>query len=109
MQPIRPAADNTRLFESRSTESSSSQETKRNHLYAFTLSDLLDKRKSTETEKDLGKLAKDFGIEPDRLKRLGRFINSPSINSLTIRPASGKSEEEGFIATAVWVEPKISG
>lgn len=91
------------------------------------LSDLLDKRKSVQTENDLERLAAEFGVEPDRLKRLARFVNSPSIDSSTIQPASGKSEEEGFIATvichslivaaglldhailqAVWVEPKVS-
>lgn len=63
------------------------------------LSDLLDKRKSVQTREDLAKLAAESGIAPERLERLARFVNSPSIDGSSIRPASGKSEEEGLTAT----------
>ncbi|KAF8168732.1 hypothetical protein BJ912DRAFT_1067583 [Pholiota molesta] len=77
-------------------------------LYAFVLSDLLDRRKAVRSRQDLEKLAKEFNIDVDKLESLARFVNSPSIDKATIRPIAGKSEEDGFMAEAVWIEPPIS-
>ncbi|KDR73417.1 hypothetical protein GALMADRAFT_607756 [Galerina marginata CBS 339.88] len=77
--------------------------------FTLALSDLLDRRKSAKSGKELRDLAQEFAIDMDKLESLTRFVNSPSVDSSTIRPAAGKTEEEGFIATAVWVEPKLKG
>lgn len=68
-------------------------------MYASTLSELLDRRKAARSTQELEKLCEEYGIEPSKLESLARFVNSPSINSATIRPIAGKSEEEGFMAT----------
>jgi len=65
----------------------------------------LDKRKSIRSKQDLEILAKEFSVEIDTLDRLTRFVNSPSIDSSSIRPAKGKSEEEGFVATVSIILP----
>jgi hypothetical protein len=96
---VQEASNTRRLFESRAkSELPSSQPTK-NTLYAFMLSDLLDKRKSIHSKQDLEALSKEFGVEVETLDRLTCFVNSPSIESSSIKPAKGKSEEEGFVAT----------
>ncbi|KAF8964656.1 hypothetical protein BDZ97DRAFT_1814929 [Flammula alnicola] len=108
MQAIHPQGSNpTRLFESRAKSELSSEPTK-NQLYAFKLSDLLDRRKDVRSRQDMEKLSDEFGIETDKLESLARFVSSPSIDSATIRPVGGKSEEEGFMATAVWIEPQFN-
>jgi len=72
------------------------------------LSDLLDKRKSIRSKQDLEMLSKEFKVEIDTLDRLTRFVNSPSIDSSSIRPAKGKSEEEGLVATvSVILSPRV--
>jgi hypothetical protein len=68
-------------------------------MYASTLSELLDRRKAARSTQELEKLCEEYGIKPSKLESLARFVNSPSINSATIRPIAGKSEEEGFMAT----------
>ena len=87
------------LLESRSKSMPSSSQPTKNTLYAFSLSDLLDKRKSTHSKQDIEALSEEFGVEIDTLDRLTCFVNSPSIDSSSIRPAKEKSEEEGFVAT----------
>ena len=96
---VQEATNTTRLFESRSKSELSSSQPAKNTLYAFMLSDLLDKRKSARSKQDLEELSKEFKVEIGALDRLTRFVNSPSIDSSSIRPAKGKSEEEGFVAT----------
>ncbi|KAF4615263.1 hypothetical protein D9613_002799 [Agrocybe pediades] len=110
MQTIRPEAQNTaRLFESRAkSEASSSSGLPKEKVYAFVLSDLLDKRKAVKSSAELGKLCEEYGFEASRLESLARFVSSPSIDKSTIRPAAGKSEEEGFLVTAVWMQPSTT-
>ncbi|KAF9562143.1 hypothetical protein CPC08DRAFT_706869 [Agrocybe pediades] len=110
MQTIRPEAQNTaRLFESRAkSEASSSSGLPKEKVYAFVLSDLLDKCKAVKSSAELGKLCEEYGFEASRLESLARFVSSPSIDKSTIRPAAGKSEEEGFLVTAVWMEPSTT-
>ena len=44
-------------------------------------------------------LADEFKIDADRLSSLGRFVNSPSVDEASIRPAPGsKKAEDVFIA-----------
>jgi hypothetical protein len=96
--PAQEANSTTRLFESRAKAEAAASEPSRNRLYAFVLSDLLDRRKAVRSRQDLEKLAKEFNIDVEKLESLGRFVNSPSINKATIRPIAGKSEEDGFMA-----------
>ncbi|CAA7267629.1 unnamed protein product [Cyclocybe aegerita] len=110
MQPVRlQSPSTTKLFESRAEAVNESSQPTRNKLYAFVLSDLLDKRKAVKTRADLEKLAKEYNVDVDKLEGLARFVSSPSISNSNVRPAKGKSEEEGFIATAVWLEPNLRG
>ncbi|PPQ89076.1 hypothetical protein CVT25_006448 [Psilocybe cyanescens] len=115
---VRPEASNiARLFESRArlgadlasslSSSSTAFRPTRDQMNATALSALMDRRKSVRTKGELEQLARDFGIGHDVLERLTRFVNSPSIDKASIRPATGKSEEEGFVATAVWMEPSL--
>lgn len=68
-------------------------------MYASVLTDLLDRRKGARSRQDLETLAREFNIDVAKLEMLARFVNSPSINSASIRPVAGKSEEDGFMAT----------
>ncbi|PPR01221.1 hypothetical protein CVT24_006048 [Panaeolus cyanescens] len=90
-----------------------------NTLPAISLSALLDKRKSKPTlsSAEQAALAKEYNLAPDVLENLVKYVNSPSISRASIRSvkvkdskggAGGKEGEEEIIATAVWVEPKIS-
>ena len=88
----------TRLFASRA-KSEAAIEPAKNQLCASVLSDLLDRRKGAHSRQDLEKLAREFNIDVGKLETLARFVNSPSINSASIRPVAGKSEEDGFMAT----------
>ena len=88
----------TRLFESRA-RSEAAAEPAKNQLYASVLSVLLDRRKGARSCQDLETLAREFSIDVAKLETLARFVNSPSINSASIRPVAGKSEEDGFMAT----------
>ncbi|KAF5331143.1 hypothetical protein D9619_005745 [Psilocybe cf. subviscida] len=112
MEPIRQENNQTtRLFDSRAKSelelASATGGTSANRMYASTLSELLDRRKAARNAQELQKLCEEYGIEPSKLESLARFVSSPSINSSTIRPIAGKSEEEGFMATAVWIEPQV--
>ena len=70
-----------RLFESRAKPEfeALSPQLSKNHLYSSTLTELLNQRKSAHTQKDLEKLSLEFGIEPDKLESLARFVTSPSV------------------------------
>jgi len=96
-----------RLFESRAKpefEASSSQLPK-NHLYSSTLTELFNQRKSAHTQKDLAKLSMAFGIEPDKLESLARFVTSPSV--IGTAPHFIGEDGEGSVTTAVWIEPLV--
>jgi hypothetical protein len=95
---VQEANSTTRLFESRAKAEAAASEPSRNRLYAFVLSDLLDRRKAVRSRQELEKLAKEFNIDMDKLESLAQFVNSPSIDKATIRPIAGKSEEDGFMA-----------
>ncbi|KAF9476596.1 hypothetical protein BDN70DRAFT_159988 [Pholiota conissans] len=97
----------TRLFESRAKSEQAASVPTKNQLYAFVLSDLLDRRKAVRSRQELEKLANEFNIDVAKLESLARFVNSPSIDKATIRPIAGKSEEDGFMVEAVWIEPQV--
>jgi len=96
-----------RLFESRAKLEfeASSPRLPRNHLHSFTLTELLNQRKSAHTRYDLQKLSKSFGIELNKLDSLTRFVTSPSVIATAIHSV-GKDGKES-IAKAVWVEPIV--
>lgn len=80
------------LFESR--EESDIQLPTRNRLYAFSISELLDRQKSVKTHDELVKLAEEFKIDVNKLKNLIRFVSSPSVDKTSIRPAPGSKRGE---------------
>ena len=78
----------TRLFQSRaaSEDEASSFKPAHNHLYAGSLHELLDERKSARTHQDLINLANRYNIDVDKMERLARFVTSPSVdNNLNVR------------------------
>jgi len=94
------------LFESRQEESE--KQLSRNRLYGFSMSELLDRQKDMKTHEELVKLAEEFKIDVDKLKGLVKFVNSPSVDKASIRPAPGtKKGEDLWVADAVWVEGSI--
>ncbi|KAF8803567.1 hypothetical protein BYT27DRAFT_7340795 [Phlegmacium glaucopus] len=102
METIRPdpmGSTTSRLFESRAKPEfeASSPHLAKNHLYSSTLTELLNQRKSTHTQKDLEKLSMEFGIEVDKLERLARYVTSPSVISTAIHSV-GK-DGEGVMTT----------
>ena len=84
-----------RLFESRAKFEASSPYLPKNHLYSSTLTEVLNQRKSAQTQKDLEKLSKEFGIELDKLESLAHFVTSPSVIGTAIH-AVGKGAERSM-------------
>ena len=89
-------AKNTKqLFESReSSEKTGSLLPARNRVYAPSITKLLDRHKSVTTHEELVALAEEFKIDADKLKSLARFVNSPSVDEASIRPAPGSKKDE---------------
>ena len=77
-------SDITRLFASRirSEEEALSHTLAPNHLYASSLHALLDARKSPDikSQKDLDDLSRKWNIEPSKMERLAKVVNSPSVD-----------------------------
>jgi len=109
MQPFRKEASITKqLFESRQLEESETQLPTRNRLYAFSISELLDRQKSVKTHDELVRLADEFKIDVDKLKNLVGFVNTPSVDKASIRSAPrSKQGKDSRAANAVWVEACI--
>ncbi|TFK55232.1 hypothetical protein OE88DRAFT_1732488 [Heliocybe sulcata] len=107
MQTIRTADTINRGFLSKQqseAEAASSQRV-RNHLLAPALSDLLDQRKHITSPQELQSLADEYGVDVDKLERLARYVNSPSVDERT-RSTILKGDEQH--TTATWIEPTTS-
>ena len=66
----------------------------RNHLYAASLHELLDARKSVRSRKDLEGLARKYNMDMDKLERLSLVVNSPSVDSrLNVKTVDKNGDE----------------
>ncbi|KAJ2917655.1 hypothetical protein MD484_g2781, partial [Candolleomyces efflorescens] len=113
--PTRPQFQSTqateinRLFQSRaaSEDEASSLKPSPNHLYAASLHELLDARKSARSKAELESLARRYNIDYAKLERLARFVNSPSVDEkLTVKSVDRNGDEQVTL-TAVWAQPRI--
>ncbi|RXW24187.1 hypothetical protein EST38_g1642 [Candolleomyces aberdarensis] len=98
-----------RLFQSRaaSEDEASSLKPSPNHLYAASLHELLDARKSARSKAELESLAKRYNVDYDKMERLAKFVNSPSVDErLTVKNVD-KNGDERVTLTAVWAQPRI--
>lgn len=85
-----------RLFQSRaaSEEEASSLKPSKNHLFAGSLQELLNERKSARTDKDLQKLAAKYGVDVAKMESLARFLTSPSVDKSSTTKTVDKNGEE---------------
>lgn len=99
-----------RLFQSRaaSEDEASSLRPARNHLYAGSLHELLNARKSARTKQELEQLAKRYNIDFDKMETLARVVNSPSVDSRQNVKSVDKNGDETITMTAVWVNSPAS-
>ncbi|EPQ58430.1 hypothetical protein GLOTRDRAFT_35646 [Gloeophyllum trabeum ATCC 11539] len=81
----RQADSINRGFQSRqqSDAQAASSQPVRNRLLAPALSALLEERKHVTSRQDLEKLATQYAVDVDKLDRLARYVNSPSIDETT--------------------------
>ncbi|CDO70732.1 hypothetical protein BN946_scf184798.g47 [Trametes cinnabarina] len=110
MQTIRPAADQAqRLFEARlrSEDQARSSKPPRNHLVAASLLDLLEERKYATTPQVLQEVAKNYGMDVDKLERLSRFVNSVTVDQDTVKRWIDDDGVEHVTMMAKWVNPKF--
>ncbi|KAJ8521004.1 hypothetical protein ONZ45_g2233 [Pleurotus djamor] len=105
MQPIQPAHDGTRIFQQSSQARKTSNIPMPGRLDAWSLVEFLDARKSIKTSQDLQALAQKYGIDATSLGSLVNSVNSPSVDSSTLKKEVGKEGEEVISIKAVWIEP----
>ncbi|BGP13728.1 hypothetical protein JCM10213_009057 [Rhodosporidiobolus nylandii] len=77
----------------------------RNQISARTLSLLLDERKDAKTPQELDDLAREYGMQPETVAQIARFITSPSISPIEL-PTTDPNETPKKMA--IWVDPKVS-
>ncbi|KAI0637142.1 hypothetical protein C8Q77DRAFT_550541 [Trametes polyzona] len=110
MQAVKPAADQAqRLFQTRlrSEDEARSARPPRNHLVAASLMDLLEERKYVATPQKLEELAKQYGMDLDKLERLARYVNSVSVHPGSVKRTVNDDGTEETTMLASWVNPEI--
>ncbi|KAI0797824.1 hypothetical protein C8Q75DRAFT_729047 [Abortiporus biennis] len=110
MQTIRPAATRiNRALQQRlkSEEEASSTRTSRNLLHAFSLSDLLEERKSVTSQKELENLAKKYNIDVAKMETVALFVNSPSVDPASVKLVVEDGVEKRTMK-ASWIDPPIT-
>ncbi|CAE6460229.1 unnamed protein product [Rhizoctonia solani] len=78
-----------------------------NRVLALALSDLLDARKSASSTKEIGEIAKSYGVDVQTLQNVTRFINTPSVDPKNVARIVGKDGEEKTTMVATWSEPLL--
>ncbi|CAE6416523.1 unnamed protein product [Rhizoctonia solani] len=78
-----------------------------NRILALVLSDMLDARKSASSTKEIGEIAKSYGVDTQTLQNVARFINTPSIDANNVTRIVGKDGEEKTTMVATWSEPLL--
>ncbi|GAA6023829.1 hypothetical protein JCM10207_005387 [Rhodosporidiobolus poonsookiae] len=74
----------------------------RNQLSARTLANLLDERKEAKTPQELDELAREYGMDPEVVAQVARFVNTPSLSKIEL-PTTDPNETPKKLA--VWVDP----
>ncbi|KAH7340793.1 hypothetical protein B0J17DRAFT_627110 [Rhizoctonia solani] len=78
-----------------------------NRVLALSLSDLLDARKSAKSTKEIGEIAKSYGMDVQTLQSVARFVNTPSVDPKNVTRVVGKDGEEKTTMVASWSEPLL--
>ncbi|KAF9500378.1 hypothetical protein BDN71DRAFT_1440406 [Pleurotus eryngii] len=109
MQAVRPANDATQIFErQRAEEEAFSSQHQTGRIDAYSLTDLLDARKSCTSPADIRQLAEKYRMDPSVVEELSRSVNSPSVDRNRVRTEIGKDGEEFVSVTAAWINPLIA-
>ncbi|KAJ8699832.1 hypothetical protein PTI98_002913 [Pleurotus ostreatus] len=110
MQAVQPANDATQIFERRrrAEEEAFSLQHQTGRIDAYSLTDLLDARKSCTSAADLRQLAENYRMDPSVVEELSRSVNSPSVDRNRVRTVIGKDGEELVSVTAAWINPPIA-
>lgn len=93
------------MFRSRirsEAEATSLQSTK-NRLLASSLTELLEKRKSITNDAELETLAKQYHVDAETLRLLGRVVNTPSIDEKTVARTTDERGEESLTMMVSWL------
>ncbi|KAH9854057.1 hypothetical protein C2E23DRAFT_80170 [Lenzites betulinus] len=110
MQTFKPAAAQVQhLFQTRlrSEDQARSARPPHNHLVAVSLMDLLEERKFAHTRKEIDGLAEKYDIDPDKLERLARHVNSVSVSPDSVNRWVSDDGTERTTMLASWKEPDI--
>ncbi|KAI0831123.1 hypothetical protein BC628DRAFT_728899 [Trametes gibbosa] len=110
MQSVKPEADHTqRLFQTRlrSEDEARSARPSHNQLVAASLMDLLEERTFAHSRSEQAGLANKYGIDPEKLERLARYVNSASVSPDSIKRWVSEDGAEHTSMLASWKEPKI--
>ncbi|CAE6516720.1 unnamed protein product [Rhizoctonia solani] len=78
-----------------------------NRVLALSLSDLLDARKSAKSTKEIGEIAKSYGMDVQTLQSVARFVNTPSVDPKDVTRIVGKDGEEKTTMVASWSGPLL--
>ncbi|KAG8217472.1 hypothetical protein J3R82DRAFT_5617 [Butyriboletus roseoflavus] len=110
MQTVRAANDMQNMYRSRirSEAEAASLQSAKNRLLASSLTELLEARKSITESVELETLAKVHHIDTAILQRLGRVVNTPSIDESTVVRTTDERGEESLTMMAHWVDPALS-
>ncbi|KAG2349406.1 hypothetical protein BDR05DRAFT_900781 [Suillus weaverae] len=109
MRSVRPADYVQQMYRSRlqsEVEALPSHSTQ-NRLLASSLSELLESRKTVQSQAELQALAEQYHIDFAKLDELARFVNTPSIDESTIVRSTNHDGEETLTMMARWVDPKL--
>lgn len=105
MQTMRVASDDTTQMlqtRARTDEEAASFQLSRNHLYSYTLTQLLEERKT----QPVAALAEKYNMDAAKLESLCRFVNVPTIDTARERRQVMDNGEEYVESPAIWVAPK---
>jgi len=75
-----------------------------NELSARGLSNLFDDRKSAKSLEEADQLCRDYGMDPQLIQELSKFVNSPSISR--VLPSNDPDEDDRRLAK--WVDAPSS-
>ncbi|KDN51750.1 hypothetical protein RSAG8_00298, partial [Rhizoctonia solani AG-8 WAC10335] len=64
-------------------------------------------RKSARSTKEIGEIAKSYGMDVQTLQSVARFINTPSADPKNVTRIVGKDGEEKTTMVASWSEPQL--
>ncbi|KAG8764286.1 hypothetical protein FRC11_005090 [Ceratobasidium sp. 423] len=109
-QRLRPQSDRSfNMIQAReeSEQMAASNTIPSNRVLALSLSDLLDARKSARSTKEIGEIAKSYGVDAQTLQSIARFVNTPSVDPKNVTRVVGKDGEEKTTMVASWSEPLL--